>query len=61
MLTYVRWWEDDADAIAPSPWAGRRKARKKVVEKVVAPVVISPEPPVLPPPADPSDSGPFTD
>ena len=65
MLTYLRWWEDDADAIAPSPWAGRRKSRKKVVEKPVekgvAPVVISPEPPVLPPPADPTDGGPFTD
>ncbi len=29
MLTYLRWWEDDADAIAPSPWAGRRKARRR--------------------------------
>ncbi|MFN9809158.1 MAG: hypothetical protein ACK6CU_05930 [Deltaproteobacteria bacterium] len=40
MLTYVRWWNDDADQIAPSLWSGRRgKNRKEVVEPVTPPVV----------------------
>lgn len=53
MLTYVRWWEDDADAIAPSLWAGRRKGRTPAQDVVAPPV--SPAAPVLPPPADPTD------
>ena len=24
MMSYVRWWQQDIDAIAPSLWAGRR-------------------------------------
>jgi hypothetical protein len=44
MLTYVRWWEEDADTIAPSLWANRR-ARGRTVEEVVAqPAPIEPEP-----------------
>jgi len=30
MLTYVRWWEGDAEDVAPSLWMGRRKARTPV-------------------------------
>ena len=34
MLTYLRWWHDDVDAIAPSLWVSRRSggAKKKMVE-----------------------------
>ncbi len=60
MLTYVRWWEGDAEAIAPSLWAGRRKASPRVIEEVVVAPPVSPVLPVLPPPADPNDGGPFT-
>ena len=59
MLTYVRWWEGDAEAIAPSLWAGRRKASTPVIEQVVV-APVSPVLPVLPPPADPTEGGPFT-
>ena len=60
MLTYVRWWEGDAEAIAPSLWAGRRKAGTRVIEEVVVAPPVSPVLPVLPPPADPTEGGPFT-
>jgi hypothetical protein len=59
MLTYLRWWEADANDIAPSLWTGRRKARKHVVEEVVV-APVNPVLPVLPPPAEPNDGGPFT-
>lgn len=61
MLTCVRWWERDAAAIAPSPWAERRKARRRSGDVVDPVVVVRPEPLVLPPPADPSDGGPRTE
>ena len=60
MLTYVRWWEEDAEAIAPSLWTARRKASTPMVEKVVVAPPVSPVLPVLPPPAEPNDGGPFT-
>ena len=58
MLTYVRWWEGDADEIAPSIWTGRRKASTPVIEEVVV-APVSPALPVLPPPAEPNDGGPL--
>ena len=60
MLTYLRWWERDANQIAPSLWPGRGKARTKVVEKVVVAAPVVPVLPVLPPPTDPTEGGPFT-
>ncbi len=63
MLTYVRWWDDDADDIAPSLWAGRKRSRAPALEgdpvDPAAPPVASPEGPALPPPVDPNGSGPF--
>lgn len=62
MLTYVRWWEEDADELAPSLWSNRRKGRPPAVDpvEVATPPVVDPSVPVLPPPVDPNSSGPFT-
>jgi len=51
MLTFVRWWSEDADAIAPSLWSGRRRARAEA-QAPIAPV------PAAPAPA--ANGGPFT-
>src|SRR5688572_28977441 len=61
MLTYVRWWEEDAEAIAPSLWSGRRRGRSESEEDVfVDPVAVEPSPsnggPVQP---GPTNGGPF--
>jgi hypothetical protein len=63
MLVYVRWWQEDADVIAPSLWSGRRnRSRAEVVEPVEAlePAVSTTSPAV--PVTAPSNGGaPFTD
>lgn len=60
MLTYVRWWEDDASSIAPSLFANRRKGGRNDVVVGEDDVVVDPSVPALPPPADPNNGGPFT-
>ena len=64
MLTYVRWWQEDVDSIAPSLWAGRRqRSRNEVVTppgegEVVDPSVpVTPVTPDAPLPAGPVNGG----
>jgi hypothetical protein len=55
MLTYIRWWDGDADTIAPSLWSGRRRGRNTV--EIPQPIVE----PVAPIPNTPNNGGgPFT-
>ena len=54
MLTYVRWWSEDADSIAPSLWSGRRRRSEA---QAPAPAAI-PAAPATAPAA--TNDGPFT-
>jgi len=55
MITFVRWWADDADAIAPSLWSRRGKVRSPIGGEVTDPQ------PVPPMPGVPNNGGgPFT-
>jgi hypothetical protein len=57
MLTYTRWWEEDADEIAPSLWSGRRRVRNTI--ETNEPVLVTE--PVAPIPNTPNNGGgPFT-
>ncbi|AKF10494.1 hypothetical protein [Sandaracinus amylolyticus] len=61
MITYVRWWDEDADTIAPSLWSGRRRgSRNEVVVEPTDPT--EPETPVtpIPTPGPMNGDGPFT-
>ncbi|MCU0693646.1 MAG: hypothetical protein MUF54_19840 [Polyangiaceae bacterium] len=71
-VTYLRWDEDDADEIAPSLYAGRRRSGTDSKKEEPAPVVVTPAPnagvpaePIVPPvtPASPAvpTGGPFVD
>ncbi|UJR82999.1 hypothetical protein [Sandaracinus amylolyticus] len=57
MLTYVRWWDDDADSIAPSLWSGRRRgSRNDVVTPTEPGTPVTP----IPTPGPINGGGPFT-
>lgn len=59
MITYVRWWEGDADVIAPSLWSGRRRRNPREEDgPPVTPVVGSPVAP-SPSPGPVDTEGPF--
>jgi hypothetical protein len=60
MLTYVRWWQEDADTIAPSLWSGRRgRGRAEEDDEVVVEAVVEAAPtPGAPAPT--GNGGPFT-
>ena len=66
MLTYVRWWEDDADSIAPSLWSGRRRSTSsRGIDTPPAgenPQPVTPVAPIVPiPTPGPIGDGPFTE
>jgi hypothetical protein len=55
MLTYIRWWEEDADSIAPSLYTSRRaRGRSESDEEIVV------TEPAVPGDPTPTEGGPFT-
>ena len=59
MLTYVRWWNGDADSIAPSLWSGRRgKGRARVADPVDSDLPVDDEDAEPPMPSGPVNGGP---
>lgn len=58
MVAFVRFWEGDADAIAPSPWTARRRGRRSSTSGAdPAPTAGVVPPPQLPAPVTPVDGG----
>lgn len=58
MLTYVRWWAEDADSIAPSLWSGRRGKGRNASTDPAADDGDAPDQPELAVPVN--GTGPFT-
>ncbi|UJR83829.1 hypothetical protein [Sandaracinus amylolyticus] len=63
MLSYVRWWEGDADTIAPSLWSGRRRSTgSRGTDTPPAGEDTQPATPIVPiPTPGPIGDGPFTE
>jgi hypothetical protein len=62
MIGYVRYWNDDADSIAPSLWSGRRGKKRAVGANDGAEDQPTPTPTPTPTPSGPvNGGGPFID